>query len=465
MMLIGAMLAAVRYDERPTRRRFVIAVALTALAVLVKPIVAAFFLLPLFAALTIARCGIRQALTDRSFYAFPGLSLLPVAAFYLYSALTKQFVSGQVEQKVNPRLWREPSYWRGWLNNIESVLRPPHLGARLSLVVLAVAAFSILLARSRMQRASLLALWLGFGFFGLTYTNHISSHDYYSLPLVPVVALSLGLVVDQVVEYLRRRLGRRFLQACAAVLIALGLAIGAKERATALSLPSLNPGGISAIDPKDRIREYAYVGGVVHHTTRALWLDYGLWGLPYYGWVAGQNWPTHWDLVWQRTRLGLHALTAEQRFVATDKRYWPAVGSLHPPPTVFIVLEPMELALQPDLSVVLSRWRVLAESPDYVIFDLTHKARTATLGRTAQQPATGVTVRRDFVFLHHFPPGWRAVKLGMTRDDVLHRLGRPHRLVRRRNLSKPVESWFYGVNDQYAVVFIDGEVFVKVGSY
>jgi hypothetical protein len=468
MVLVGAMLAAVRHHERPTRRRFIVAFGLAAVALLVKPIVAAFFLFPLFAALTIVRDGLRQALRRPSFYAFPALSFLPVAAFYLYSAVTKQFLSGSVESKVNPRLWSEPYYWRGWLNNIESVLRLPHFGDRLSLAVLAVAALSIPLARARMQRASLLALGLGYVLFGLVYTNHISSHDYYSLPLVPVVALSLGLVADQLGGHVRRRLGRRTLQACAAVLIVLGLAVGVKERARALSLPSLNPGGAAGIDPKDRIKEYAQVGRLVHHSTRALMLDWGLGGLWYYGWVAGRYWPNHWDLVWQRKRLGLRAMNADERFVTTDGRYWPAVGRLHPPPSAFIVLEPIELALEPDLSVLLSGFRVLAESPDYIIFDLTEKVTTPSPNRaTAQQPATPAIARgpEGQAFLHHFPPRWGAIKLGMTRTEVAHRLGRPHRLVRRRNLSKPVESWFYGVSDQYAIVFIDGEVFVKAGSY
>ena len=185
MLFLAATFAAVRHHEEPTRRRLVAAVALAGLAVLVKPIIAAFFLFPLFAALAIVRDGVRRALKKPSFYVIPAVSFLPAAVLYVYSAITKQFLTGNVEGKVNPRLWGDSFYWRGWLNNIELVLRPPHFGERLSLLVLGGAVLSIPLARTRTQKASLLALWVGYGLFGVVYTNHISSHDYYSLPLVP----------------------------------------------------------------------------------------------------------------------------------------------------------------------------------------------------------------------------------------------------------------------------------------
>lgn len=51
----------------------------------------------------------------------------------------------------------------------------------------------------------------------------------------------------------------------------------------------------------------------------------------------------------------------------------------------------------------------------------------------------------------------------MTRHDVLEVLRRPHRTEVRRDLRKPVESWFSRVADRYAIVLVDGRVFA-VGS-
>ncbi|MBK9600225.1 MAG: hypothetical protein IPO36_00010 [Anaerolineales bacterium] len=42
------------------------------------------------------------------------------------------------------------------------------------------------------KRRFFLGLWAGYALFGIYFNYHISSHDYYSLPLIPIVALSLA---------------------------------------------------------------------------------------------------------------------------------------------------------------------------------------------------------------------------------------------------------------------------------
>ena len=70
---------------------------------------------------------------------------------------------------------------------------------------------------------------------------------------------------------------------------------------------------------------------------------------------------------------------------------------MNPRPTVFIVNNPMELVPQPDLAVFLSDFRVLAETPDYIIFDLTRRA-------TARGPTTNQMARAEIAWsLHPIP--------------------------------------------------------------
>ncbi len=65
-----------------------------------------------------------------------------------------------------------------------------------------VALLSAFLFRSRM-RAMVLGLWLGYFLIGATFPYQIYTHDYYSLPLVPIVAISLGALADLLVTRLR----------------------------------------------------------------------------------------------------------------------------------------------------------------------------------------------------------------------------------------------------------------------
>jgi hypothetical protein len=453
MLLLAAAWAIVRHHEQQTLRRFGVALAVTAAAVFVKPGIAAFFLLPLFAALAVAARGARGALRIRSFYLFPAVVLLPTAALYVYSFVTGRFLAQQPGVEVNPRAVLETFFWRGWLDIIERVLRPPLLGERAALLVLLVAACGVLASRTKTQLAILLSLWGGYVALALVVSNQTSSHDYYSLPLIPIVALSLALVVSVLAERLRALLTRRSAQVALAAVVLAVVSIGFDDKAASLHLPRADP------VLQQRVAVYRQIGQLVHHTSRALVLHPG--GLWYHGWVAGRYWPDQGDLLWERRNDRMRPMHAEERFVTRDEHYWPAVGTMRPPPSYFIVAEPFQLLLQPDLCVLLSDYRLVAQAPDYLIFDLTrrHDSRLTSAGRlVAPGAASGH-------YFYRFPPAWSALRPGMTKASVLRVAGQPPHVRSWSNLRKRVEEWFYGRGDKYAIAFIGDRLFIKAASY
>jgi hypothetical protein len=149
-------------------------------------------------------------------------------------------------------------------------------------------------------------------------------------------------------------------------------------------------------------------------------------------------------------------MNADERFRTTDERYWPAAGTMRPRPTVFVVTEPMELAQQLDLCVLLSDFHVLAAGPDFMVFDLSRKATQSGM------IATNLTSPTESFY--SFPAEWRRIEWGIRRRDVLDVLGQPHRIVIRDDLRKPVETWFYGPADSYAIVLIDDRVFAVAST-
>jgi Dolichyl-phosphate-mannose-protein mannosyltransferase len=449
MLILASILATVRHHERPSRQRLGVALGACAAAVFVKPGIAAFFTLPVFAALAIARCGTRRAFASPSFYLFPVLSLLPAVVLYVYGAISGSFLQGKIQESVNPHLLLESVFWHGWFDMIRAVLRAPFFGYRSALLVLVVAAAGILLARTRAQRAVLLALWGGYFLFGLTIDNYVSTHDYYSLPLVPIAALSLAVVAGAVGDLLRGPLSRRSVQVGTAVLAAVVVGGVLQARGANLGRPPVN------YVADRRIPEYEYIGRHLDHSSRVLLL--GSAGVWQYGWIAGRYWPGQSDLSWERVQDRLPPMNADERFRTTDGRYYPAVGAMHPRPTYFAVTEPMELVLQPDLCVLLSDFRVVAAGRDYMIFDLTRKAASNAIALRDEVVDADFTSSKASYYA--FPPRWRRIERGLRPRDVLEVLGRPHRIVIRHDLRKPVQTWFYGPADSYALVFVDGRVF------
>jgi hypothetical protein len=221
--------------------------------------------------------------------------------------------------------------------------------------------------RHRGARAAVVGLWAGYGAFCLAFAYHVATHDYYHLPLVPIVALSLG---PPVAVLARRvvRTNRPWPWRAAAAALGLALVAGAAARGVARA-------GAGA-DPAEP-RTAAEIGAVVRHTPRAVVLaaDYG-GALEYHGRLAGWPWPLASDLEWERLA-GVPPLGAEERF-----RRWFAPLA----PEYFVVADRRELDGQPDLAAFLAgRYPVVASAERYVVFDL----RAGALHRAAGAPGDG----------------------------------------------------------------------------
>jgi hypothetical protein len=118
--------------------------------------------------------------------------------------------------------------------------------------------------------------------------------------------------------------------------------------------------------------------------------------------------------------------------------------------------------LQPDLCVLLSDFPVLADTPDYLIFDLTRREAAGHLpSERVRRAAKWVSASGRF---YRFPSRWRRLERGMKTEDVRGILGSPTRVERDRRFRKPVETWFYAPDDAYMIVFVDNMLFLRAES-
>jgi len=124
--------------------------------------------------------GWRAALTDRQMWLVALLALLPVGIYTLYG-IQAGFLAGQFDFRFFPELWTTGGFYLRWLGQIEGIIG---FGA------FAVAVIGVFLA-GRRATVFLLGLWIGYLLFGMTFAYHISTHDYYNLMLIPIVALGI----------------------------------------------------------------------------------------------------------------------------------------------------------------------------------------------------------------------------------------------------------------------------------
>lgn len=340
--LLAGVLAVIRYWERPTRARLVAAGGVASVASAVKPGVALIFLITLFAAIALSRRSLREAVLGGRLPLFAALAAALPVGYYVYGTYVHDFLAGETGGRVEPRLIATESFWRGWWEMVSTVLAFPQRQNYLALVPLALAAGGFAVARSGLPRAVLAGLAAGYAAFALAVPGFTSTHAYYALPLVPLLALAIGTFAGWVIMRARTR-GRSGVSALVALgVIALGLGVY-KSHAV-----------LSGDPPYREIADYRRIGEITGHSARAIVVDVRLRSpISYWGWMVGRYW-----------------------YPPTPSRDLPLAGDPFPSwidtaaAEFLVVVELDELETEPRLRSCVRSLPIVAQSPRFVVFDL-----------------------------------------------------------------------------------------------
>lgn len=340
-LAVLALAAGLRFFRRPSAYSGALFTCAIAAALAVKA-VAVFFLAPALVSLIFFGAAPSRVRIAGALIAL--VAAVPAALYYTHLRLATDY--GPFVQ-----LLRQPDFWWGWQRMLSRVVSIPLL-----LAAIAGTAFA-----APDLRRLLTALFVGYVVFGVVFTHHISTHDYYSLPLVPVVALGVGALVDGV-----RRFARVWLTPEGA---AIGLSSLCMIAGTASVGWMERPAMREAL--RSEAARYERIGALVNHSTRVLALD-GAYGLPleYYGRVGASTWPLSIDLA-------MVPFTGKPYDVAAER-----VSSSGA--DFFVCTIQPELDAQRDLERLLQqRYRAIGRDGPvgrwtYVVYDLRHEIVSAT---------------------------------------------------------------------------------------
>ncbi len=308
------------------------------LAILIK-LVAAFFIIGGgVGAILLGRRSLTEVLKQPQIYVMSALGILPGAAYIIYGVWVAGYLGQQFGGRFIPTYFLSPAYYVGWVNMLNIVIG----GIPLMIALLGIFFFD------KEGRRFILGLWAGYALFGIYFNYHIASHDYYSLPLIPIAALSIAPLADFFFKQLAKLTTTHWSRIAAYCLLFTGIFLSLWNTRTQLNSVDYRPQVQMWTEISEKVDGYSIAG---------LTQDYGS-RMAYWGWRYITTWPTYGDLLYHDDMLGAQHDFEEQFAEIAAKK------------DLFVVTDFTDLNLQPFLKARLATYPIFAEGDGYVIYNL-----------------------------------------------------------------------------------------------
>ncbi|MDP2993714.1 MAG: glycosyltransferase family 39 protein [Anaerolineales bacterium] len=338
-LIAWSLWALYLWEKRRTWKTAILAGILTGLAILVKS-VAVFPLLGAAVGLVLSRGSLKRILVDKQTWAVAAITAIPTVIYYFYGLIIVGTLGGQFALRFFPALLKDPSFYGRWLFTAAGI-------STFAAMFLSLA--GILLFRINAPRFLIVGAWLGYIVFGFAFPYHFITHEYYHLPLIPIVAVGLIPVADLLVRQVA--LQKSWLpRAMFAGLLLFGVTMKIWEARNYMVSNQY----------RHEIAYWKELGQRIGYDKNIIELsgDYGC-RLAYFGWVSGSEWSSNADEA-------LRALAGQ-----TKSDFATTFAEKISGKDLFVVTSPPEWENQPELREYLTAHYPLIDQGDgYWIFDL-----------------------------------------------------------------------------------------------
>jgi hypothetical protein len=343
LMIMGILVSLwtlYRWYQRPTWGNTILAGILAGLTIFIKS-VALFQILPALVALLLVGKGFRKSIKDPQVWVLGLLTFLPAIVYYIYGVYVLGSLASQFEGRFFPEMWRDLGFYLNWFEFARDIV---------GFAPIFMAMLGVLLFVAAPLRAFGIALWVGYGLYSMTFSYHITSHTYYHLPFIPIIALSLAplaaLVFHQLIPLKPVILTR--------IVVTGILVFGVLVNLWYVRLTLIRE------DYKSTPAFWENIGELLNHdeSVIALTQDYGN-RLAYYGWTTPRLWLTTGHLNYRNLK-GRPPIEIQEWF---NKK----TGNKD----FFLVTLFNQLDKQPELKEILyENYKIHAEGDGFIVFDL-----------------------------------------------------------------------------------------------
>jgi 4-amino-4-deoxy-L-arabinose transferase-like glycosyltransferase len=191
-LLIAAMLAALWAFMQWMRSEkwawAILAGLLSGFALYVKSS-AIFFLAPAFASVVLQRFSFKKAIRNKQVWLIMILSTLPYLIYLFFGTVVLNILGRQFDFRFFPGRWIQPLFYIQWLLELDKTIQ---------LVIVMAAVMGISLFTKKKYFMLLVGFLLGYVIYGFAFSYHITTHDYYHLPLIIPVSIGIGIILGKI---------------------------------------------------------------------------------------------------------------------------------------------------------------------------------------------------------------------------------------------------------------------------
>jgi hypothetical protein len=299
---------------------------------------AAFFVIGAALGLVFSRFTLKDLLKNAQVWGMAILGVIPSLVYLYYGIVVRGSLGGQFEGRFFPALLISPLNYLQWATKV-------NLAAGGLFIMLGLLSF--FLVKEKQMRGLMIGLWGGYLLYGMFFNYHVATHDYYHLPFIPIVALSLGPLGGWVAAHWSEAT-QGYGRGVVILILLYGLFSAVWDVRNQLK----------AVDYRPDAAMWAEIGQKLGYEKGAIALtqDYGS-RVEYWGWRSVTIWPSASDLNYARLRSGRSSF---------DKLFDEYSGKR----AFFLVTDFDELKRQPELRAKLNGYSIYAQADGYVIYDL-----------------------------------------------------------------------------------------------
>jgi hypothetical protein len=340
MFILLALWGLYYWYRKPSWKSAILAGVLAGMALFIKA-VALFPISIAFVAFILVTKGIRKALSDPQIWLIAGLTVLPAIAYHIYGVYILGTMESQFQGRFFPEMWRQLSFYFHWEDMATGIVG--YSGVFIALLG------TLLFAKPGL-RALAIGLWVGYFLYGMTFTYHITTHTYYHLPLIAIIAICLAPVGALIFKPLAKLTPAILIQVGVTGLLLIAIVIKVWDIRLDLALE----------DFRHEPAHWANIAEIMDNNQSVIGLthDYGN-RLAYYGLITPRIWPP----------LGQQNIRELQGKPQIEVIDWfnDRAGNKD----FFLVTMKNQFEKQPELSQLLyDNFPVYAEGVGYLIFDL-----------------------------------------------------------------------------------------------